>query len=356
MMQSPVSNSEIKFVALGDEICTPGKETLYDVPGGSVPFGKTLSFHLCQTYSRADQANIVATFGALLFAHNTLKSIGLIVKAGHDFPPDLEQTFKEWNVDLHILRENGRPSSRGRILYGESASQRSYQRLTAPLPSNPTDLAATNLISAACFHFFDIPDTVRDQIDEITALRMQRGITFRPVYVWEPQAKTCSPETFDAHKKVIEQVDIFSPNHSELASFFSESPSGAVTLDKATIEQQARAFMPESPSHPLCILVRCAEHGCFVVSESTDGQRQCAWLHAHHLPGSKAVVDPTGAGNAFLGAAAIGYLEHKNFVTAAAYGSVAASFAVEVVGLPNVEKCDAEARLEDYMATLLFPF
>ena len=34
------------FVALGgiwlDEICTPGQETLFDVPGGSVAFGKIL--------------------------------------------------------------------------------------------------------------------------------------------------------------------------------------------------------------------------------------------------------------------------------------------------------------------------
>jgi hypothetical protein len=34
----------LKFVAFGgiwlDEICTPGKETLFNVPGGSVAFGK----------------------------------------------------------------------------------------------------------------------------------------------------------------------------------------------------------------------------------------------------------------------------------------------------------------------------
>ena len=37
----------LKFVALGgiwlDEICNPGKETLFDVPGGSVAFGKNNS-------------------------------------------------------------------------------------------------------------------------------------------------------------------------------------------------------------------------------------------------------------------------------------------------------------------------
>lgn len=46
-MESSTRDDELKFVALGgiwlDEICTPGKETLYDVPGGSVPFGKIIT-------------------------------------------------------------------------------------------------------------------------------------------------------------------------------------------------------------------------------------------------------------------------------------------------------------------------
>ena len=89
------------------------------------------------------------------------------MKAGHDFPSSLEQTFEQWNVNLHIIRENEEPSSRGRILYGESASERTYQRLTSPLPSTTTDIAAADMVSAACFHFFDIPETVNTQIDEI---------------------------------------------------------------------------------------------------------------------------------------------------------------------------------------------
>lgn len=261
----------------------------------------------------------------------------------------MEQTFEEWKVDLHILRESTKPSSRGRILYGQSASQRQYQRLTAPLPSTTVDLANTNLISSACFHFFDIPHTVHHQIDEITTLRAQRGIDSRPLYVWEPQAKTCSPETFEAHQKVIEEVDIFSPNHAELASFFTGSTSGAVAFDKATVEQQAQAFMPASPSHPLCILIRCAEHGCFVLSAVPGGEQKGSWLPAYHMPGSEGVLDPTGAGNAFLGGAAMGYMQHEDFVMAAAYGAVAASFAVEVVGLPNLGSCDARVRLRAYM-------
>jgi sugar/nucleoside kinase (ribokinase family) len=291
---------------------------------------------------------MIATFGARLFSSDTPKSLGLIVKAGHDFPLALERTFNQWNVDLHILRENDKPSPRGRILYGQSSSERTYQRLTPPLPSTIEDLTATNMISAACFHFFDVPETVNAQIDQITALRAQQGIHNRPLYVWEPQAKSCSPETFEHHRKVVEKVDIFSPNHVELASFFAQPSNGSAFFDKATIEGQARKFMPASPSHALCILVRCAEHGCFLHCAISNGEHN-EWLPADHLPGSDKVVDTTGAGNAFLGGAAVGYLQHQSFSLAAAYGSVAASFAVETVGLPEVSECDAEARLITYV-------
>lgn len=79
------------------------------------------------------------------------------------------------------------------------------------------------MVSAACFHFFDIPETVSTQIDEITELRRSQTLNVRPLYVWEPQAKSCSPQTFEHHKAVAEKVDIFSPNHAELASFFANS-------------------------------------------------------------------------------------------------------------------------------------
>ena len=43
-MENHTGRGKPAFVALGgiwlDEICTPDKETLFDVPGGSVAFGK----------------------------------------------------------------------------------------------------------------------------------------------------------------------------------------------------------------------------------------------------------------------------------------------------------------------------
>lgn len=343
------------FVALGgiwlDEICTPGKETLLDIPGGSVAFGKMSFAPIKQKMFELTTNNAIATFGALLYSLDEPKSIGLIVKAGHDFPSTLEQTFTKWDVDLHIIRESNKPSPRGRILYGRNASERTYQRLTAPLPSTTADLAAANMISAECFHFFDTPAAVNAQINEITLLRSQQGIQSCPVYVWEPQAKSCSPETFEHHKLLVEKVDIFSPNHAELTSFFEPSPKGEVIFDKATVEAQAQAFMPLGTSHPICVIVRCAEHGCYIIALSEHGTQR-AWAPAYHLPGSDKVVDTTGAGNAFLGGAAIGYLKHEDLLTSIAYGTVAASFVVETVGLPEVGDCDAKARLTEYVDRL----
>lgn len=209
------------------------------------------------------------------------------------------------------------------------------------------DIAAADMVSAAFFHFFDIPETVNTQVNEITELRKSQSLDVRPLYVWEPQAKSCSPQTLEHHKTVAEKVDIFSPNHAELASFFTSSSNGAVIFDESAVERQARAFMPVSPPHPFCIIIRCAEHGCFVLSSSSNGE-ESMWLPAYHLPGSNDVVDPTGAGNAFLGGAAMGYLQHGDFAMAATYGSVAASFAVEKVGLPKITECDVEGRLDEF--------
>ncbi|KAH6666326.1 pfkB family carbohydrate kinase-like protein [Halenospora varia] len=53
----------------------------------------------------------------------------------------------------------------------------------------------------------------------------------------------------------------------------------------------------------------------------------------HHHPKSR-VIDPTGGGNAFLGGLSIGLARGKEILEATAWGSVAASFAIEQVGMP----------------------
>ena len=82
------------------------------------------------------------------------------------------------------------------------------------------------------------------------------------------------------------------------------------------------------------IVVRAGAKGCLVASRSGF-----EWMSAFHQDPSR-VVDPTGGGNAFLGGLAVCLARAQTSgdlalaKEAAAWGSVAASFAIEQVGMP----------------------
>ncbi|KAI1185743.1 Ribokinase-like protein [Nemania serpens] len=76
------------------------------------------------------------------------------------------------------------------------------------------------------------------------------------------------------------------------------------------------------------------------------------------------VVDPTGGGNTFLGALAVALARGKGLEEAAAWGSVAASFAIEQVGMPTLGHDDegretwngvrVDERFEEFKTRLAF--
>jgi sugar/nucleoside kinase (ribokinase family) len=57
------------------------------------------------------------------------------------------------------------------------------------------------------------------------------------------------------------------------------------------------------------------------------------WVPAYHEDAAK-VVDPTGGGNCFLGGFSVALARGKSVEEAAAWGNVAASFAIEQIGVP----------------------
>jgi len=70
------------------------------------------------------------------------------------------------------------------------------------------------------------------------------------------------------------------------------------------------------------------------------------WLPAYFSAREEEkVVDPTGGGNGFLGGLAVGLARGKDVVEACAWGSVAASFCIEQVGVPVLgEALDGKGR------------
>ena len=196
-----------------------------------------------------------------------------------------------------------------------------------------------------------------NQISELIALREGCGIKDRPLLMWEPFPAACKPENRDSMMKACKLVDVFSPNHFEVAALFSQQPTQA--FQPAQLETYAQSFL-DSAVGPLgqgYVVIRAAEHGCLVACRS----EAFTWFPAFYAPRSTEVKDPTGAGNAFLGGFAVGLQKCGNPFEAATYGSVAASFALEQIGLPCRDACgdsetwnghNVQSRLEEYRARL----
>lgn len=198
------------------------------------------------------------------------------------------------------------------------------------------------LLSSQSFHFLADPMEVIEQIESLLALREGARINDKPLLIWEPRPSSCIPTNLQDFFQAVQKVDIFTPNHVELAGVFgypnSEPPS------RATVETFALNFLGSDVGGQRTVVIRAGEEGCFIADDQTR-----EWLPAYHEPtrvegivtGSSAkIIDHTGAGNAFIGAFAIGYLSTNSIYDAACYGNVGASFAMEQIGLPNLSQSE----------------
>ena len=169
----------------------------------------------------------------------------------------------------------------------------------------------------------------------------------RPRFVWEPVPDSCGPAELENLFKALQYVDVVSPNHQELNAFFARAEGDNITLiDRVdwgqSMKQQCDELLEKGfGERDGAVVVRCGERGCYIASKSWSRK-----MPAYHSSDAK-VIDPTGAGNAFLGGFGVGLLEKAPesltlFENAAIFGSVAASFAVEQVGLPTLTKSNRE--------------
>ncbi|OCL13399.1 pfkB family kinase [Glonium stellatum] len=333
---------EVSFVSLGmvllDELHVPGKSPIFDVIGGSGGYG---------------------TLGARLFAGATKsKTIGCLVLAGKDFPTATEAELRGWGMTLLLRRDSTKLSTRGLLEYEDTTfGPKKFRYLTDPLKPSPADLQSTPLLGAKAFHLLATPEEITRQIPELMSLRRQYGVEQRPLIIWEPFPAACQPSNRGSFLAACSLVDVFSPNHIEVTGLFTDEKPKLFHCEQ--LEFYAQTFLEASvgPSGQGCVVIRAAEHGCLTASRS----ERFTWLPAYYALNAAEVIDPTGGGNAFLGGLAIGLQETASFAEAASYGSVAASFALEQIGLPSRNQLgDGEtwnetivlSRLEEYKSRL----
>ncbi|CAF9931381.1 MAG: Ribosome bioproteinsis protein [Heterodermia speciosa] len=259
---------------------------------------------------------------------------------GEDFPMTIRSNLETWRTTLNIITEPDRSSTRGRLEYtDEKHDAKKFRYLTPTLDIRPEHLNNFPSLSSSSFHLLADPREAIDLIGSLLELRNASGISSRPLIIWEPRPSSCISSNLEYFYEAISMVDVFSPNHVELSACFGHSMLDI--FDSRSVEDQAiRLFEAGfAGSRKGSIIIRAAEHGSLVVSHTT----QPKWLPAFYQPISTGdglsvpnpkIVDPTGAGNAYLGGFAIGLLGSSDLVTAAKYGTVAASFALEQIGLP----------------------
>ena len=173
-----------------------------------------------------------------------------------------------------------------------------------------------------------------------------------PVKVWEPVPDLCSPAELRNLQRAAEWVKVVSPNGEEFLSFFVDQIPRPDR--KAMVERVLGRKLGTGNVFP-----------AFVIREGADGchllmGEQKIHFRAYHRTNAR-VVDPTGGGNTFLGALAIALTsevvpqaslfahlqwdvkswmldELMDFVCAVVHATIAASFAIEQVGMPRVEQ------------------
>ncbi|KAJ9155038.1 Carbohydrate kinase MAK32 protein [Pleurostoma richardsiae] len=376
---------DIHFVTLGmfiiDEIeYLPPKPPVRDILGG---------------------AGSYSALGARLFSPPPLsRTVGWVVDQGSDFPPAITTLVDSWETSVLVRRDRSRLTTRGWNGYVDASERRAFRYTTPKKRLTAADLTPP-LLQSRSFHIICSPSRCRDLVADITARRRAAlapdADYARPVIVWEPVPDLCTPDELLNCTNCLPVVDVCSPNHAELAGFMGDDGLDPETgeISAAAVERGCEQLLASMPLQSFALVVRAGEKGCYVarnggrrkkkggaskkkkrrtanfymhggLQPDTDMEALFAglmqdeegsiareeieidpgvegWIPAYHHKGdggsgSDKVVDPTGGGNTFLGGLAVALARGKSVEEAAVYGTVAASFAIEQVGVPVLGK------------------
>lgn len=201
----------------------------------------------------------------------------------------------------------------------------------------------------------------RDELQKTGKAPSVAHASQRPIFVWEPVPDLCTPEEQEKFFAANKVVDVVSPNHMELGMMFGQPG----WTQKSQAGQEIVQRITESgigPDGNGMLVIRAGKDGSYAYSKSGK-----IWLPAYHQPsasGATPVVDPTGAGNSFLGALSQGMVtagrepfqvigsvlsnsetwkaleswgNYKHYPMALICATVAAGFVVEQIGVPQID-------------------
>lgn len=274
---------------------------------------------------------VQTAFGMRLWS----ESVGLVAGVGSDLPPEVMRWLHASGVDTAGVRLTSFPTPRAWQVLEEDGRRTQVWRVPAAAVgaqlTRKLDYLPQAYRQARGFHLGVHP--LEADLSFIAELRELGGV----VSVEPFKPAECLPDTGDL-RMLLTAAPIFSPNIEEAVSLLGRGE--LLTLLQGLLANGAEIAA-----------LRMGARGALVARRG-EGV-------AYHIPAfSTRVIDPVGAGNAFCGGFLVGWVESGNLRTAGLYGCIAASFAVEQVGVPVVtEEIRAEAQrrlaaLQDNIETL----
>lgn len=356
-------------------------------------------------------AGSFSALGARLFSPPPISSkVGWIIDKGNDFPVKLTEVIDSWGTTAVYREDPERQTTRGWNGYEGTDQKRAFKYITPKKRLTAEDLTPRLLLSGS-FHLICSPLRCQDLVQEITSKRKAiSGDNYtKPIFIWEPVPDLCTTYELLNCTNTLRCIDICSPNHSELAGFMGDDGLDPETGEISTkaVERACEQLLGSMPLQSYSLVVRAGEKGCYIaknggrkrkrVKDSKPGPRKTLihgslqpdtdmeallaglmqgddgsidtqeievdpgierWIPAYHTDASK-VIDPTGGGNTFLGGMSVALARGEDLETAASWGTVAASYAIEQVGVPTLSQSDdgkelwngqnVHERLEEYL-------
>ena len=277
----------ISFGVIVDDIVYPGGETRMGVLGGGGP----------QT-----------AFGMRCWS----ESVGLVAGIGEEIKPVLFDWLSVSRIDSGGIRISEVPTPRAWQLLEFDDRRTQVWRVAPRVVQEQLGRSIGNIPgeyqNAKGYHFGIHPD--EPDIDFIRSLKELGGII--SIEPFKPAEKLLPS---DVMHQLMSQIDIFSTNLVE-----AESLTGRVGPD----ESAARLLGFGTQ----VVVMRMGERGSIVYERENKRGLNVPALNVQ-------VVDPVGAGNAYCGGFLVEWANSHDGGKAGMCGSVAASFLLEQVGVPE---------------------
>ncbi|KAH8937312.1 hypothetical protein BDL97_16G022000 [Sphagnum fallax] len=295
-------------------------------------------------------------FGAKLWFSDN-ERVGLAAGIGADFPESCRTWLEETGIDTHgllqwplstlrawqILEEDGRRTQVWRMAVGDEVWGMLRPEMSAlPLPYQ----------KAKVYHA-GVHPSGRD-VDFIRGLR-DTGAEIVSIEVYTHAEDIVSRTEL---QDLVSSGHIFSPNEKEAVSLVGPGPP--LELIERLSELGAEVVVLRRG--PLgCIVHRSdtketwevpAFHTLFGHQEKAHDETSAKEEPTLRIKGVnvKKILDPTGCGNTFCGGFLAGWYKTHDLLTAALWGSIAASFMLEYEGVPPLPmsqwQAEAQLRLE----------